>query len=181
MIRPGPTQLVIAKKLLRYLKRRKNVTLRCCAQDCTGAHLPGTICGYANASFADTIPHRHSSVGFVFMLNGAAISWRASRTTLIVLNAAEAELYRLSSATQEAIYLRKVCIELGFLQNSPTIMYEDCQATVALSKENRFCNRSKHISLRWSLVVERQSLAIGDIAVVGISRTGMLADMFCSP
>jgi len=95
--------------------------------------------------------------------------------------AAEAELYSLSSATQEAIYLRKVCIELGFLQNSPTIMYEDCQAAVALSKENRFRHRSKHISLRWSFVVERHSLAIGDIAIVGISRTGMLADIFCSP
>ena len=111
-------------------------------------------------SFADTIPHRHSSVGYVFMLNGAAISWRASRTTLIVLNAAEAELYSLSSATQEAIYLRKMCIELGFLQTNPTIMYEDCQASVALSKENRFRNRSKHISLRWSFVVERQSLPL---------------------
>ena len=115
------------------------------------------------------------------MLNGAAISWRASRTTLIVLNAAEAELYSLSSAAQEAIYLRKICIELGFLQANPTIMYEDCQAAVALSKENRFRNRSKHISLRWSFVVERQSLAIGDMIVVGISRTGMLADIFCSP
>jgi len=43
MIRPGPTHLVIAKKLLCYLKERKTVTLRWCAQDCTGAHLPGTI------------------------------------------------------------------------------------------------------------------------------------------
>jgi len=60
-------------------------------------------------------------------------------------------------------------------------MYEDCQAAVALSKENRFRNRSKHISLRWSFVVERQSLTIDDIAVVGISRTGMLANIFCSP
>ena len=127
------------------------------------------------------IPYRHSSVGYVFLLNGAAISWRASRTSLIVLNAAEAELYSLSSATQEAIYLRKVCLELGFLQTNPTIMYEDCQAAVALSKENRFRNRSKHISLRWSFIVERQSLAINDITVVGISRTGMLADIFCSP
>jgi len=137
--------------------------------------------GYADASFADTIPLRHSSVGYVFLLNGAAISWRASRTTLIDLNAAEAELYSLSSATQVAIYLRKVCIELGYLQNSPTIMYEDCQAAVALSKKNIFRNRSKHNSLCWSFVVERESLAIGDIAVVGISRTGMLADIFCSP
>jgi len=92
MFRPGPTQLVTAKKVLRYLKGRKIVTLRWCAQDCTGAHLSGTIYGYADASFADTIPHQHSSVGYVFMLNGAAISWRTSRTTLIVLNAAEAEL-----------------------------------------------------------------------------------------
>jgi len=115
------------------------------------------------------------------MLIEAAISWRESRTTLIVLNAAEAELNSLSSATQEAIYLRKVCIELGFLHNSPSIMYKDCQAAVALSKENRFRNHSKLISLRWSFVIERQSLAIGDITVVGISRTGRLADMFCSP
>jgi len=172
---------VIAKKLLRYLKGRKNVTLRWWAQDCTGVHLPGTIYGYSDASFADTIPHRHSSVGYVFFLNGPGISWRASRTTLIVLNAAEAELYSLSSATQEAIYLRKVFIELGFLQNSPTIMYEDCQAAFASSKENRFRNRSTHISLRWSFVVEPENLAIGDIAVVGISRTVMLADIFCSP
>jgi len=176
MIRPGPTHLVIGKKLLCYLKGRKNVSLRWCAQDCTGAHLPG----YADASFADTIPHRHSSVGYVFLLNGAALSWRTSRTTLIVLKAAQFELYSLSSTTPESIYLRKVCIELGFLQNSPTFMCEDCQAAVALSKENRFRNRSEHISLRWSFVVKRQSLAIGDLAVVGISRTSMLADIFCS-
>ena len=54
-------------------------------------------------------------------------------------------------------------------------MHEDCQAAVALSKE-RFRNRSKNISLRWNFFVQRHSLAIGDIAVVGISRTGMLAD-----
>jgi len=59
-------------------------------------------------------------------------------------------------------------------------MYEDCQAAVALSRENRFSNRSKHFSGRCSLLVERQSLAIGDITVVGISRKGMLADIFCS-
>ena len=72
MIRPGPTHLVIDKKLVRYLKGHKNVTLRWRARDCTGAHLPGTIYRYADSSFADTIPHRHSSVGYVFLLNRAA-------------------------------------------------------------------------------------------------------------
>jgi len=68
------THLVISKKLLRYLKGRKNVTLWWCAQDCTGAHLPDTIYEYSDASLADTIPHRHSSVGYVFLINGAAVS-----------------------------------------------------------------------------------------------------------
>jgi len=51
MIRPGPTHLVMAKKLLRHLKGRKNVTLQWCPQDCIGAHLPGALYRYANASF----------------------------------------------------------------------------------------------------------------------------------
>ena len=54
------------------------------------------------SSFADAIPHQHSKVGYVFLLNGAAISCRVSRdcrATPIVLNAAEAELYSLSNTT----------------------------------------------------------------------------------
>jgi len=119
MIQPGPTHLVIDKKLLLYHKGRKNVTLWWCAQDCTGAHLSGTIYGYADASFADTIPHRHSSVGYVFLLSGTAIFWRASttRNTLIVLNATEAELYSLSSATQRPY---RACISPGMWASPST-------------------------------------------------------------
>jgi len=44
----------------------------------------------------------------------------------------------------------KDVIALGILQNSPTFMYEDRQAEVAVSNENTFHNRSKHMSLSWS-------------------------------
>ena len=120
-------------------------------------------------------------MGYVFKINNAAVSWRSTRSPLVVLNACEAELVSLSSACQEAVYLRKLCNELGFLQSSPTIMYEDCESAVALSKENRFRNRSKHISLRWSFVAERQRLDVGDVKVVSVSRRIMLADIFASP
>ena len=100
-------------------------------------------------------------MGYVFLLNSGAVSWRATRTPLVTLNAAESEVIALSAATQEVVYLRKLANEFGFTQTSPTILYEDCTAAVALSKENRFRNRSKHISLRWSYVSERQSPDIG--------------------
>jgi hypothetical protein len=87
----------------------------------------------------------------------------------------------LSAATQEAVYLRKLANELGFTQTSPTTLYEDCTAAVALSKENRFRNRSKHIALRWSFVSERQHPSVCDIQVISVSRKIMLADIFASP
>ena len=50
---------------------------------------------------------------------------------------------------------------------------------MALSKENRFKKRSKHIDLRWSFVVEQQRR--GNLRVVSVSRTIMVADILCSP
>ena len=48
-----------------------------------------------------------------------------NKNTTAVLNAAEAEI-SLSSAAQECLFLRKLCIEMGFHQHRPTIIYEDC-------------------------------------------------------
>jgi hypothetical protein len=77
--------------------------------------------------------------------------------------------------------MRKLASELGFTQTSPTTLYEDCTAAVALSKENHFRNRSKHIALRWSFVSERQHPSVGDIQVISVSRKIMLAEMIASP
>ena len=120
-------------------------------------------------------------MGYAFIINNGAVSWRSTRTPLVTLSAAESEILALSAATQEAVYLRKLANELGFTQTSPTTLYEDCTAAVALSKENRFRNRSKHIALRWSFVSERQHPSVGDIQVISVSRKIMLADIFASP
>jgi hypothetical protein len=120
-------------------------------------------------------------MGYVFIINNGAVSWRSTRTPLVTLSAAESEIIALSAATQEAVYLRKLANELGFTQTSPTTLYEDCTAAVALSKENRFRNRSKHIALRWSFVSERQHPCVGDIQVISVSRKIMIADIFASP
>ena len=177
----GAPHMALAKKVLRYLQGRKRIPLRWCARSCQQPHLPGHIYGYADASFADIKPDRLSSMGYVFIINNGAVSWRSTRTPLVTLSAAESEVIALSAATQEAVYLRKLANELGFTQSSPTTLYEDCTAAVALSKENRFRNRSKHIALRWSFVSERQHPSVGDIQVISVSRKIMLADIFASP
>lgn len=51
--------------------------------------------------------------------------------------------------------------------------------TVVGQGRNRFKKRSKHIDVRWSFVVEKQRH--GDLRVVSVSRTIMLADILCIP
>ena len=183
MTMAGELHIALAKKVLRYLQSRKHLHLSWCASTCNPPHAPGEIYGWSDASFADVKAHdgsnRASSIGWLFMCNNGPISWRSTKTPLIALNVAESEIIALSSASQEAIFLRKLANELGFLQNHPTIIYEDCESAVALSKENRFRKRSKHIDVRWSFIVERQRH--GDLKVVSVSRTIMLADILCSP
>jgi hypothetical protein len=54
----------------------------------------------------------------------------------------------------------------GISPTSSQIIYEDCEAAVALFKETRFRKRSKHIALRWYFIAERQSAQVGDFKVV---------------
>jgi hypothetical protein len=104
--------MTMAKKVLRYLQGRKSIPLRWCACSCQQPHLPGHIYGYADASFA-VIDFR-ASMGYVFIINNGAVSWRSTRPPLVTLSAAESESIALSPATQEAVYLCKLANELGF-------------------------------------------------------------------
>jgi hypothetical protein len=70
---------------------------------------------------------------------------------------------------------------MGLNQHRPTIIYEDCEAAVALSKETRFRKRSKHIALCWHFIAERQDPQVSDLKIINRRRTKMLADIFASP
>jgi hypothetical protein len=47
-------------------------------------------------------PIANPAWGYVFLTKNGAVSWRATRTPLVTLNAAESEVIALSAVTQEA-------------------------------------------------------------------------------
>ena len=57
----------------------------------------------------------------------------------------QAEYLALSSATQEVMRMRKLNSDLG---NQPTIVQEDNQAAISMSKDAQFHERAKHIDIR---------------------------------
>ena len=59
----------------------------------------------------------------------------------------------LSLATQEAFWLRRLINDLGNRMISPTLIYEDNQGAIQLSRNPRFDNRTKHIDVSYHFVL----------------------------
>ncbi|XP_057857095.2 secreted RxLR effector protein 161-like [Cryptomeria japonica] len=60
------------------------------------------------------IDSRISTSGYVFTLNGGAISWMSKRQVVFTLSSTEAEYMAATHACQEAVWLKHLCLDAGF-------------------------------------------------------------------
>ena len=65
------------------------------------------ICA-SDSSFADNIMDRMSSQGYVMLLFGGPIAWRANKQDTVTTSTTEAELLALSQATKESLFIRRL-------------------------------------------------------------------------
>ncbi|KAL4341992.1 hypothetical protein GQ457_08G027640 [Hibiscus cannabinus] len=73
------------KNILKYLRRTKDVFL------VYGGEEELRIKGYTDASFQTDKDDSRSQSGFVFCLNGGAVSWKSSKQDTVVDSTTEAE------------------------------------------------------------------------------------------
>ena len=150
---PGKPHLEAAKRVFRYLK--KTITLGLVYRSSPSEMPPNTLWGYVDSDWAGCPDSRRSTSGFVFMLNGAAISWRSKRQPTVALSSAEAEFISASAMVQEVIYLRKFLANLGYPQTDPTPVFADNETCIAWSEGSvGGSERAKHIDLRVHFVHE---------------------------
>ena len=91
------------------------------------------------------------------MLNGAAISWKSKRQSVVALSTTEAEFVAASSLVQEVIYARRLLSNLGFPQTKPTAVFEDNTTCIKWAEGAvGGTDRAKHIDLREHFVHEAQ-------------------------
>ena len=87
---PSQEHWTVVKRILRYLKGTVSLGLiykRNGSTECTG---------YADADWAGDIPDRKSTSGYLFLLGGAAITWKSNKRTCVALSTAEAEYVALN-------------------------------------------------------------------------------------
>ncbi|CAI7813214.1 unnamed protein product [Closterium sp. NIES-54] len=104
--------------------------------------------GYTDSDYANE-EGRHSVGGYVFTLGGAAVSWKTKRQTVIATSTAEAEYISLFEGAREATYLRRLCEDLGFRQQDPTVIFVDNQSAIALATGEQMSQRIKHMDIHY--------------------------------
>ncbi len=174
MSAPSAAHFAAAKHVLRHLRGTADLGIRYQRGDSSAER--NVLTGYADASWMSVPGTSRSVSGYVFLLNGAAVSWRCKVQTTVALSTAEAEFDALCAATREAVYLRGLLLELRRAPAQATAIREDNQPCIALIKNPVTSNRTRHVALRFNFV--REKLQAGQIDVVYCPTSEQLADIF---
>ena len=134
----------------------------------------GELQGYCDADYAGDIDSRRSTTGYVFVLNGGAISWSSRLQHTVAVSTAEAEYMAAAHAVKEALWLRKLLADFGKGGGKAVQLWCDNQAALKLLKHPIASNRSKHIDVIYHFARER--VARGEVAFSFCPTDRMIAD-----
>ncbi|GJZ53952.1 RNA-directed DNA polymerase, eukaryota [Tanacetum coccineum] len=109
--------------------------------------------GFVDADYAKDPNKGKSITGYVFMVHGCVVSWKATLQHVVALSTTEAEYMALTEAVKESIWLKGLLIELGVNLRS-MIVNCDNQSAVHLSRNAMFHERTKHINVRCHFIRE---------------------------
>jgi hypothetical protein len=117
----------------------------------------------------------HSTTGWHHNVAGGAVGHSSKRQPCITTSSCEAEIVAASTCAVEIMYVRGMMREMGAEQLEPTRLDVDNDGAVALSRDRKSCNRSRHIDRRFFKVRELQ--ACGTLKVFWIPTAENSADL----
>jgi hypothetical protein len=170
MSKPMPAHWEAAKGVLRYVKGTAAYGITYSRGE--------PLFGYADADWASDRDNRRSTTGYVFMLHGGAVSWKSRLQPTTAASSVEAEYMSASSATREAMFLRKLIADLGYAVEAVRI-WDDNQGAISLIRNPITSDRSKHIDVQHHFVREKERL--GYVSFEYCPTESMVDDMLTKP
>ncbi|GKV35863.1 hypothetical protein SLEP1_g44069 [Rubroshorea leprosula] len=167
---PTEVHLKGVKRIFRYLKATASF----------GVFYPRAekikLLGFCDSDWAGSEDDMKSTTGFCFTLGSGVISWCSQKQVALAQSTAEAEYIAATTAVDQAIWLRKLLVDVHHAQSNPTEMLCDSKAAVAIAKNPVFHGKTKHFKLKYHIVrvVEND----GDIVMVHCSSEENVADIF---
>ena len=170
------------KKGLRYLRGRTDLGL---VYDFRKQPSRTGLYGFFDASHADDVDTRKSTIAYVFFFSGCAISWKSKLHSFITTSTNHSELVAAAMASREAKFLWKffgalnIPIEGGKADSGTIDLFADSMGVVSLSRNSILTSATKHMEIADFYV--RELVARGIITVAHVPTEFMLADVLTKP
>ena len=155
------------KRTIRYLDTTRDLWL-------TFGGVDRSIRGYTDSDWGSQ-PDRYSISGYAFAFGCGTISWRSKKQPIVALSTTEAEYIVMTDASKEALWLRHFLEEIHPDFSIVVPLHSDNQSAIALARDNKFHQRSKHISLRYHHIRDR--VKNNEISIHYIPSTDNFADI----
>ncbi|XP_055632926.1 uncharacterized protein LOC129773354 [Toxorhynchites rutilus septentrionalis] len=169
---PGRQHWEAVKKIIRYLKGTSTKKLEYSKQGST------ELVGYSDADWGGDTDTRKSTTGYVFTLQGGAISWNVKKQPTVALSSCEAEYMALLRTIQEAMWWNNLQSQI-FEEQHPIPLNCDNQSAISIATNGSYNPRTKHVSIRYHFV--HNSLQEGVAQLSYVSTTEQPADGFTKP
>jgi len=168
MQNPGMLHWEAVKWVFRYLKGTKGMCLII-------GGLKGGLEAYSDADWASQV-HQHSISGYVFTIDGGAVSWSSKKQPIIALSTTKAKYIAATHAAKEALWLHTFLAEIVRPLEKPITIHLDNISTISITKNDEYHPRMKHIDLHYHFI--RHTVWEGLIHVDYVPTDDMAADMF---
>nr|GEX81506.1 retrovirus-related Pol polyprotein from transposon TNT 1-94 [Tanacetum cinerariifolium] len=120
----------------------------------------------------------HSQSGWIFLLNGGAVTWKSLKQNTVADSTCESEYIAACEASKKAIWMKNFIGDLGVVPiiQDPIEILCDNKSAVALTKEPKDHRKSKHIERKYYFV--RSKVEEGHVIVKDIRSKDNLANPF---
>ncbi|GJV76315.1 hypothetical protein Tco_1507899 [Tanacetum coccineum] len=134
--------------ILKYLRNTKDMFL------VYGREEELRVTGYCDASWQRDKDDSHLQSGWVFLLNGGAVTWKSLKQDTVADSTCESEYIAACEASKEAIWMKNFIGDLRVVPivQDPIEIFCDNESAVALTKEPTDHGKSEHIERKYHFV-----------------------------
>lgn len=158
------------KRVFRYLKGTIDLKLE---------YKNNSFCDiYCDSDWGNKLNDRYSVTGVCVMVNGGIVHWHSKRQKTVALSTTEAEYMALSSAVQEALWLKQLIYEIS-MEKVVIKVHCDNKGAIDIAKNNITSQRSKHIDIRHHFL--RDHVLNKKVVLEYTCTEKMPADVFTKP
>lgn len=143
---PGPSEVKLVKRILRYVKGTLGYSLRYVSGEMK-------MVAYSDADYAGDTETRRSTSGTVVMLAGGPVAWISRRQRIVALSTTEAEYIAGAESSRECVWQRRLIEDMVGEIETP-VLWLDNQSALKLIRNPVVHHATKHIDVRYHYIRE---------------------------